>query len=179
MLALRQGSVDDFEAVLEFYTKMIDEMKDTEFDVYWEHDKHPSKAFIRTSLEQDRVYLGWVTRDDGEEELACGMIVNADGALGYEQVEWGCNVAPDDLGVLHVVATLPCYHGQGFAKQLLAWVIEQERARGARVLRLDTFPFNVRGRGLYEALGFKHRGDTTLTYPALGEVVLSMYELIL
>lgn len=185
MLEVRRGTPEDFDAVLDFYTQMIDQMRGTDFDVLWEHDKHPSPAFMRTSLEQDRVYLGWATsgENDGEgedqTELACAMIVNADGADGYDQTEWGCSATPDELGVLHVVATLPKYHGQGFARTLLTEVIEQERAAGTKALRLDTFPYNVRGRGLYESLGFDYRGDITLWYPALGDVVLSMYELVL
>ena len=183
MLEVRRGTPEDFDAVLDFYTQMIDQMRGTEFDVYWEHDVHPSHELLRTSLEQDRVYLGYAPQDTdaqtAPQEIACAMIVNTSGAEGYDQAPWAIEVTPDELGVLHLVATLPKYHGQGFARALINEVIAQERAQGSKVLRLDTFPFNVRGRGLYESVGFEHRGDFAIKYATLGEAELSLYELIL
>ena len=35
-LTIRQARVDEFDQVMDFYTKMIDEMRDTDFDVCWE-----------------------------------------------------------------------------------------------------------------------------------------------
>lgn len=81
------------------------------------------------------------------------------------------------VGVLHVVATLPAYHGRGFARQLLQGGMEIARADGLSVLRLDTFPYNVRGRGLYESCGFADKGEWTVYYPALGDIQVIMYEL--
>ncbi len=178
MLEIRLGTPQDFDAVLDFYTKMIDQMKGTEFDVLWEHGVHPSPEFLQTSLERDRVYLGWVYDEiSGVEELACALILNSQGAEGYDRVSWDMDVSPDQMGVLHVVATLPKYHGQGFARRLVQATIDAERELGTRTLRLDTFPHNVRGKGLYESVGFVHKGDVVLHYPALGDITLSMYEL--
>ena len=36
-------------------TKMIDEMRDTDFDVCWEHGVHPSPAFLRASVDAGEV----------------------------------------------------------------------------------------------------------------------------
>ena len=51
MLEVRVARPDEFDAVLAFYTTMIDEMQGTDFDVQWQHGVHPSPAFLRESLE--------------------------------------------------------------------------------------------------------------------------------
>ena len=62
-------------------------------------------------------------------------------------------------------------------RQLLQGGMEIARADGLSVLRLDTFPYNVRGRGLYESCGFADKGEWTVYYPALGDIQVIMYEL--
>ena len=37
MLEVRVARPDEFDAVLAFYTTMIDEMQGTDFDVQWQH----------------------------------------------------------------------------------------------------------------------------------------------
>ena len=51
MLKVRRARADEFDQVLDFYTNMIDGMRGTEFDVCWEHDVHPSSAFLRASAD--------------------------------------------------------------------------------------------------------------------------------
>ena len=58
MLKVRRARADEFDQVLDFYTNMIDGMRGTEFDVCWEHDVHPSSAFLRASVDAGEVYVG-------------------------------------------------------------------------------------------------------------------------
>ena len=172
-LYVRKARSDEFDAVMEFYGQMIDQMQGTDFDVQWPHGGHPSPVFLRESLDAGYLYVG-VLEGEG---IVCAMVVNREGSPGYEAVPWGVDAAPESVGVLHVVATLPAYHGRGFARQLLTRGIEISRADGLAVLRLDTFPHNKRARSLYESCGFEDRGDWTVYYPALGDIQVSMYEL--
>ena len=67
-LTIRQARVDEFDQVMDFYTKMIDEMRDTDFDVCWEHGVHPSPAFLRASVDAGEAYVGLVDAGaDGTE----------------------------------------------------------------------------------------------------------------
>lgn len=199
MLEVRVARPDEFDAVLAFYTTMIDEMQGTDFDVQWRHGVHPSPQFLRESLEAGQVIVGLLptgeaaqaaadakgdvavksTPDRGEPEpvIACAMVVNHEGAPGYDAVPWAVDAAPDQVGVLHVVATLPAFHGQGLGRQLVNGTAAIARSRGMTVLRLDTFPHNVRGRGLYESCGFSDRGEWPVHYPELGDIQVAMYEL--
>lgn len=179
MLEVRVARPDEFDAVLAFYTMMIDEMQGTDFDVQWQHGVHPSPAFLRESLEAGQVIAGLLPGEDGESVIACAMVVNQEGAPGYDAVPWAVDAPSEQVGVLHVVATLPAFHGRGFGRQLVKGAADIARAQGLEVLRLDTFPHNVRGRGLYESCGFSDRGEWPVHYPALGDIQVAMYELAL
>lgn len=174
-LTLRAARVDDTERVLDFYTQMIDQMAGTDFDVLWKHGVHPSPEFLRASVAAGEVHLG--TLADGS--LACALVMNHEGAEGYERVPWPTPAAPGEALVLHVVATLPACHGRGFAKLLVDAAIRAAREQGARALRLDTFTTNVRGQGLYEKCGFTRVGTFPVHYDDLGTVDLIMYEFAL
>lgn len=173
MLEVRKARADEIDAVLDFYAKMIDGMQGTDFDVQWRHDGHPSKDFLREAVADGQMIVG-VLEGEG---IASAMVVNHEGEPGYEAVPWSVDAPPENVGVLHVVATLPAYHGRGFARQLLQGGMEIARADGLSVLRLDTFPYNVRGRGLYESCGFADKGEWTVYYPALGDIQVIVYEL--
>ena len=209
MLEVRVARPDEFDAVLAFYTTMIDEMQGTDFDVQWQHGVHPSPTFLRESLEAGQVIVGLLPAEEVAEKItgadhdaeaieivevveatdatsedaepapviACAMVVNHEGAPGYDAVPWVVDAAPEQVGVLHVVATLPAFHGQGFGRQLVKGAADIARAQGLVVLRLDTFPHNVRGRGLYESCGFSDRGEWPVHYPALGDIQVAMYGL--
>lgn len=211
MLEVRVARPDEFDAVLAFYTTMIDEMQGTDFDVQWQHGVHPSPAFLRESLEAGQVIVGLLPAEGVEEKItgadhdaeaietvevveatdatsedaepapviACAMVVNHEGAPGYDAVPWTVDAPPEQVGVLHVVATLPVFHGRGFGRQLVKGAADIARAQGLVVLRLDTFPHNVRGRGLYESCSFSDRGEWPVHYPALGDIQVAMYELAL
>ena len=71
-LTIRQARVDEFDQVMDFYTKMIDEMRDTDFDVCWEHGVHPSPAFLRASVDAGEAYVGLVDAgaDGAGEDLS-------------------------------------------------------------------------------------------------------------
>lgn len=188
MLEVRVARPNEFDAVLAFYTTMIDEMQGTDFDVQWQHDVHPSPTFLRESLEAGQVIVGLLPAEgvevvsegsESEPIIASAMVVNHEGAPGYDAVPWTVDAPPEQVGVLHVVATLPAFHGRGFGRQLVKGAADIARAQGLVVLRLDTFPHNVRGRGLYESCGFGDRGEWPAHYPALGDIQVAMYELAL
>ena len=169
MATVRKARADEVGQVLDFYTRMIDAMRGTEFDVCWEHDVHPTQAFLRASTEAGEV-LAVVAPEGGAAGscFAAALVLNAEADPGYGQARWQVDAAPDEVLVVHVLATLPEFHGCGFARQLLEGAIAAAREAGARALRLDTFTDNVRAQRLYESCGFANCGVYEDFYPHLG-----------
>ena len=116
MLKVRRARADEFDQVLDFYTNMIGGRRGTEVDVCWEHDVHPSSAFLRAAAEAGEVYVGLVEDGEGATCIASAMVLNGEGEAGYESVSWHVAAAPDEVLVVHVLGTLPAYHGRGFAR---------------------------------------------------------------
>ncbi|MDN4469110.1 GNAT family N-acetyltransferase [Gordonibacter sp. RACS_AR68] len=169
MATVRKARADEADQVLDFYTRMIDGMRGTEFDVCWEHDVHPTRAFLRASTEAGEVLVVEApgTGADGPR-FAAALVLNAECDPGYDQVRWQVDAAPDEVLVVHVLATLPQFHGRGYARQLLEGAIAAAREAGAKALRLDTFTTNGRAQGLYESCGFANCGVYEDFYPHLG-----------
>lgn len=180
-LTIRQARVDEFDQVMDFYTKMIDEMRNTDFDVCWEHGVHPSSAFLRASVEAGEVYVGLMDAGaDGAGEgraprIASAMVLNGEGDAGYERAPWLVAAEPDEVLVVHVLGTLPAYHGRGFARAMVEACIDVARAAGKKAVRLDTFTTNVRAQNLYESCGFVNCGIYEGFYDFLGLSAV-MYE---
>ena len=112
----------------------------------------------------------------GASRIACALVMDEEGEAGYEDVPWSVPVQPGEAYVLHVVATLPVFHGRGYARQLVAASVEAARAAGKKAVRLDTFVTNARGRRLYESCGFDCLGTHVLRYGNLGPTAVALYE---
>lgn len=174
-LTIRRTTAEDLPAVMDFYTNMIDEMQGTDFDIMWKHDKHPSHAFIRESVEKGYAIIG-ITEDG---QLVTSLIIDFDAAPGYEKVPWDVPGPADKVGIMHAVATRPAYHGRGFAKQLVNKSVELSREAGLKSIHLDTLLTNDRAHGLYPACGFKLHGAYDIFYEDLGTIALDMFEYVL
>lgn len=172
MLEVRVALDSDMDAVMDFYTNMIDEMAGTDFDILWKHDVHPTHAFLRESVARGYMYIG--IAEDGN--IACACVIDHNRAPGYEMVDWRVDAPLDAIGVMHAVATRPAYHGRGFATELLEFAIDDSRKRGLKAIQLDTFVDNVRSHGLYAKLGFINHGAVPVFYDDLGTIDLDLFE---
>lgn len=174
-LTIRRATGEDLPALMDFYTAMIDEMAGTDFDILWKHDEHPSHAFIRESAETGAALIGLTPQGN----IASALVVNHDAAPGYEKAAWRVPGPPECVGVMHAVATLPVYHGRGFARQMVQEAIRCAREDGLAAIHLDTFVTNDRAHGLYGSCGFTLVGTYPIFYDDLGTVDLDMFEYVI
>lgn len=82
-----------------------------------------------------------VVRDEAAQAVACGGVV-----LGPQ---WG---------EVKRMFVLPAWRGRGVSRELLQFLEQQARARGCRVLMLETGILQPEALGLYERAGFARRG---------------------
>lgn len=187
MLTVRVARADEAEQVVAFYTRMIDEMQGTDFDVRWRHGVHPSAEYLQESTQAGDVLVGVLDADDpdtaqavGASRIACALVMNSEADAGYERGAWLVNAAPEDVAVLHVVATLAAFHGRGFARQLVNASVDTARVAGKKTVRLDTFTTNSRGRRLYEKCGFTCIGEYPHFYPQIDPTLATaLYEFVI
>lgn len=187
MLTVRVARADEVDQVVAFYTRMIDEMQGTDFDVRWRHGVHPSVEYLQASTQAGNVLVGVLDASDpdaaqtvGASRIACALIMNSEADAGYERGAWQVSAAPEEVVVLHVVATLAAFHGRGFGRQLVNASVDAARAAGKKAVRLDTFTTNTRGRRLYEKCGFTCIGEYPHFYPQIDPALATaLYEVVL
>ena len=80
------------------------------------------------------------------------------------------------IAVIHLLATAPKYQGQDIGRKMLEEAVAICRAENDISIRLDTLPWNVPGKKLYEGFGFKYMGDMPLDYLSTGTINFSMDE---
>ena len=175
-LKLRKGVEGDFCDLADLYDRVIEANSGTAFDVHWDRSFHPSDAEISSAIETGTLYVG-----ERDGRIVAAAIVNDDFACGYERTEWKVKAAEGEAVCVHLVVTDPDLQGQGLGLWFMQSVIEDVRACGFKVMRLDAYKHNEPACRLYERVGFEYRGVGHLEYDAMDVSFweLSMYELAL
>lgn len=171
MLAIRAARADEFEAVRCFYHRLIDMMEGSEFHPRWEKYVYPSDDFLRSSIERGELYVGMLG-----EEIAAAMVINGEGADGYDGAPWRVRTADGEFSVIHALGVLPTHHGRGFARELVRAAIGEARAKGMKALRLDVLNGNLPAVRLYESEGFRRVSRVKLFYEDTGLTDFLLYE---
>ena len=171
-MILRKAAIEEEQRVLAFYHDLIDAMQGQEYCPYWTKGVYPTLEDIHAAIDGSNMYLAV---EGGT--IAGAFILNHHQADDYKRVRWPTEAEPARVGVLHLLAVHPAFQGRGVGRRMLARAVEESRARGDLVIRLDTLTWNLPGRRLYEGFGFRYCGDFEQTYRTTGTIPFSMYEL--
>lgn len=169
-MILKQAKPGDERSALDFYHKLIDDMRGTGL-LRWEKGVYPTLSGLQGAVRAGSLYLGY------EDRRIAGAFILAQGQTKeYEQVPWTRDVPADKVAVLHLLATDRELQGQGIGTRLLQEAVRVAEARGDEVIRLDTLTYNIPGQKLYEKFGFLCCGDVEIYYPTTGKIPFRMYE---
>ena len=124
---------------------------------------YPSDDFLRSSIERGELYVGMLG-----EEIAVAMVINGEGADGYDGAPWRVRAADGEFSVIHALGVLPPHHGRGFARELVRAAIDKTRAKGMKALRLDVLNGNLPAVRLYESEEFRLVSRVKLFYEGHG-----------
>ena len=172
-MTIRKAVPEEAQIIITFYHDLIDTMKDRPIRPTWVKGVYPTLDDIREAA--DNGWLNIAVLDDGS--IAGAVVVNNRQGKCYDEVDWAINTAA--VAVIHLLASAPRLHGQGIGRKLLERARETAREMKADVIRLDTLPYNIPARRLYESFGFQYRGDIDLFYPSAGTIPFSMHEYVL
>ena len=171
MIEIRRAGCGEEHTILEFYYQLIDHMQDTEYPLRWEKGVYPVLSDIADALNMGALY---VAEEDGN--IAGAFIVNHIQGEGYQLVDWNIKGSDTEIAVIHLLATAPECQGKGIGRKMLEKAVEICRSENVSSIRLDTLPWNLPGKRLYESFGFQYKGDIKLDYPSTGKIFFSMYE---
>ena len=115
-------------------------------------DGYPDETSIRADIQRTRGYF--LTVDD---QIAGYLCVDFGGEPAYANIQ-GAWLSSGDYAVVHRLALLPAYRGQGLAGSAFALAADLCRIRGVRSLRADTDECNLRMQRAMARAGFARCG---------------------
>lgn len=169
-MKIRQAVPGDERDALNFYHKLIDDMRGTGL-LRWEKGVYPTLSDLQDAVRAGSLYLGYE-----DQRIAGAFILTQGQTKEYEQVPWTRDVPTDKVAVLHLLATDRELQGQGIGTHLLQAAVRVAEERGDEVIRLDTLTYNIPGQKLYMKFGFTCCGDVEIYYPTTGKIPFRMYE---
>lgn len=151
MLEIRLAKISDYEKIKELYYSVIDDMKDTLYDLGWEKDLYPSNQYIQQSIEDNQLYIGI-----DNEKIVSTMILNHHNNEEYKDVEWLVEASQEEVIVIHTLAVSPLFRSKGIAEKMVKDAIRLAEEKRYKALRLDVLKGNLPAMKLYEKVGFNH-----------------------
>ena len=173
MLQIRRANDDDYIRVRDFYYTLIDAMENAEFKPGWEKDIYPTQEFLINSIQAGELYIGEL----GGNIAAC-MVVNHEYNEGYQKIHWSISAADAELLVIHALGILPEISGNGFAKQMVQYVIQMAQKNSMKTIRLDVLEGNIPAERAYLKMGFQYLDTIQMFYEDTGWTNYKAFEYI-
>ena len=161
-MILRKTSLSDVDAVLEIIDFGKDYLKSQGID-QWQQG-YPNRQSILDDIQNGE---GYVLEMNGE--IVGTAMLSFGGEPTYENLEGGQWLASEPYGVLHRVAVLPKFKGQGLGLSLIEQAGELCLKRGVYSLRVDTHQENKSMQNLLTKAGFSPCGIIHLNPYEKGE----------
>ncbi|NPD31278.1 GNAT family N-acetyltransferase [Eggerthellaceae bacterium zg-1084] len=153
---IRRVGLDELDEVMDLYDDGRRALAALGID-QWQNGR-PSREMIESDIRNEELF----SYDEDGARLGCIMLTMR-GDENYDLLEdgaWetpGTASSPDYL-TIHRVVTDSRQARRGVASRMLAAAEEYGRVHGARSVRVDTHPGNVRMQGLLAKLGYRHCG---------------------
>ena len=154
---LQQALLTDYESVQSFYEDVIERTPGIGCYARWQKEKHPTSDGIKSYIREGSLYL---YRE--QDVLAGAMAVTMYQGGDYHAIEWSCNVADNEVAVIHILAVSPDKQGTGIGSKMIREAIQLAHNKGMKAIRLDVLASNTPAQRLYERLGFAYRGKQHL-----------------
>ncbi|MDO4489021.1 MAG: GNAT family N-acetyltransferase [Eubacteriales bacterium] len=177
MLIIRKAKKTEFESIVAFYYKLIDDMQGLEYKPMWKKGIYPSLKMLREELDAGHIYIGIMSLD-ADEIVAC-LIANHSCNESYNEIEWPTKAEASEVTVIHALGVAVDHAGQGIAQKMCKHVIEECRAAGQKAIRLDVLTGNKPAEALYPKCGFKSVKKLSMYYEDTGWTNFELFELSL
>lgn len=161
-MQIRYAAEKDLRELIPFYVRMneVINLRTDHYDP--ENAVYPSEAMITAAIAEKGQLIGV---EDGKIVAAC--IISHECTEAYSTAKWQVEAAPNQFWVIHALRVAPEVEGRGYAKQLLAHLIDLAPRRGQKAIRLDVMEgYSV--ERLYQQLGFQYIDTVEILYEDIG-----------
>lgn len=170
-MKIRVANDQDFEAIKEFYYKVIDAMESAAYKPGWEKDIYPTREMLKEAIHSNEMYIGTI-----ENNIVSAMIVNNKYNEGYNEVSWPNEVEDGRIRVIHALGVDYNWSGKGLAKEMVREVFHIAEAENAEVIRLDVLDGNLPAEKAYLSLGFEYVDELKMYYEDTGWTNFKLFE---
>ena len=170
-MLITKASVEQFQAVKDFYYSVIDGIGNADDSVAWQKDVYPAPDFLKESIRHGELYIAV---EDGK--IIGAMVLNHQCNEEYNKVQWPTNAENTEVTVVHALAVLPTHTRRGYAKQMVHFVIDHARTSRQKAVRLDVLKRNIAAVKLYSGMGFRYIDTLPMFYEDIGWTDFDLYE---
>lgn len=180
---VRPATPADADAVIAFYDDLIDQIGSLPTAPNWEKGVYPTHDYLRECIAAGEFFVAQLpdapapADEKGTPRLAGACLLRLGQDEEYDRIPWKVAARPDQILVVHLIASATWAAGHGVGRALLDYACDEARRNGCTVVRLDTLTTNTPAQHLYERYGFDRLGNFDLTYPTTGTMPLVIYEL--
>ena len=161
---VRVATEADLADVVAMYGAVCEAMRGTPNDVAWEMGSHPTERGLLDAILAGEMLLALTESCPDARRLLGAAIVSGKQEHGYEHASWTVDAAPEQVGVIHLLATAPWARGAGVGVALVEAAAAYAKQGGRTSLRLDVWPNNGPARAMYERCGMIDKGVHALRY---------------
>ena len=173
-MAIEKAVPRDADEVGRLYDSLNDHLMATVNYPGWKKGLYPIREDAERAIAEGTLF---VLREGGR--IAGTVILSHREEKGYAQADWGLDIAPEQLIVVHTLAVHPQHLSRGVGRQLMEFAIAHARTQGMRAVRLDVNERNVPAIRLYESLGFAYIDTVDLGYGIEQVERYRLYQLVL
>ncbi len=130
----------------------------------WQRGVYPTRQDAEAALAEGSLYVG---EENGQ--IAAAVTLNHRQLPEYSDIRWEYPAKGDEVLVIHTLVIHPQAAGHGLGRQFVTFAEETARAKGCKVLRLDTYEGNTPAASLYRKLGYRYAGVTKFNFHGILE----------
>ena len=144
MAGFRKADMKDIASVASIYQKIHEEEQKGRLKIGWLPDVYPVENTARDAFERQELFVF-----EEEGKIKASAIINQSQVDVYAGGTWKYPAKAKEVMVLHTLVVSPDAGRKGIGSKFVDFYEAYARARGCRVLRMDTNEKNVAARSLY------------------------------
>lgn len=159
---IRRAQLQDIDAVEKSYIELLLYEKNHRTYTVWQLGVYPTRETAEKSCFNGNLY---VMEQNGE--IYASIIINQIQPKEYHTIDWKYKAKLENVLVIHLICVRPSKAHQGIGKKLIQFAIDMAKDFHCKTIRLDTGSQNIPAIRLYQSMGFKLAGTTSMAIGGL------------